>query len=48
LHLRLFFALCRDITDMTIHQSFVPSDQLLELFTDYANAEHGTLPDHTI
>ena len=47
LHLWLFFAICRDITDLTIHQNSVPSDQLLELITDYANAEHGTWPDQS-
>lgn len=41
LHQRLFFALCRDITDMTIHPDSVPAKDLLDLIESFAVAEYN-------
>ena len=45
-HLRLFFAICRDITDLTFHQNSVPAEELLDFVADYATAEYNSrLPE---
>ena len=41
-HQRLFFALCRDLNDFTIHQNSVPAVELLDLVADYAPAEYNS------
>jgi hypothetical protein len=43
LHQQLFFGLCRDIKDLTIHQNSVPTKELLDLVADYATAEDNAL-----
>ena len=42
----LFFAICREITDLTFHQNSVSAEELLDLVADDATAEYNSrLPE---
>ena len=38
-HQRLFFALCRDLTDLTVLANSVEATMILDLVSDYATGE---------
>jgi hypothetical protein len=39
LHQSLFFSLCRDLTDLTIHQNSIEAKVVLDLVEEYSKAE---------
>jgi hypothetical protein len=39
LHQSLFFSLCRDLNDLTIHQNSIESNTILDLVEEYSKAE---------